>query len=144
MENIHIIYHHGDLDGEASAVVIGDHLKNSMNIGSIRTYRKNYSDDFNNHQFFCNDIADLTLWFVDLSFNNKTKDKMIDIIKNYNGNHLTINWIDHHQSSLDCGQVLYDSIQNYLKEKNKTNITIHFILDNNLSGAGLCYAYSYL
>ena len=144
MENIHIIYHHGDLDGEASAVVIGDHLKNSMNIGSIRTYRKNYSDDFNNHQFFCNDIADLTLWFVDLSFNNKTKDKMIDIIKNYNGNHLTINWIDHHQSSLDCGQVLYDSIQNYLKEKNKTNITINFILDNNLSGAGLCYAYSYL
>ena len=71
----HVIYHHDDPDGHVAAAVLAQYLLKKNPRADIRFFAKQYTDTFMDHMNLDDAVS---LYFLDLSFTNKTKDKIIE------------------------------------------------------------------
>ena len=84
-------YHHTDADGLAAGYIVKticDNLNINYDVTDFSCV--NYNSAFNDHDY----MEDI-IFVVDLSFTNKTLDKLINICKHAK----KVIWVDHHQSS---------------------------------------------
>ena len=138
----HVIYHHDDPDGHVAAAVMANYLLSENPNADIRFFAKQYTDTFMDHKVIDDAV---NLYFLDLSFTDKTKDKIIESAKSlkskesYLGNDGVIDlvWIDHHASSGTAVGNIYEEI---MKLEMKSVIT-KVMFFTELSGCALTYLF---
>lgn len=141
----HVIYHHDDPDGHVAAAVLAQYLLKKNPRADIRFFAKQYTDIFMDHVNLDDAVS---LYFLDLSFTDKTKDKIIESVKSfkskepYLGNDEVIDlvWIDHHASSGTAVGNIYEEI---MKLEMKSVIT-KVMFFTELSGCALTYLFTKL
>ena len=139
----HVIYHHDDPDGHVAAAVLAQYLLKKNPRADIRFFAKQYTDTFMDHMNLDDAVS---LYFLDLSFTDKTKDKIIESAKSlkskesYLGNDEVIDlvWIDHHASSGTAVGNIYEEIMK-LEMKNVITKVMFF---TELSGCALTYLFT--
>lgn len=139
----HVIYHHDDPDGHVAAAVLAQYLLKKNPRADIRFFAKQYTDTFMDHMSLDDAVS---LYFLDLSFTDKTKDKIIESAKSlkakesYLSNDEVIDfvWIDHHASSATAVDSIYEEI---MKLEMKSVIT-KVMFFNELSGCALTYLFT--
>lgn len=90
--------HHTDLDGSASAAIVGLNAKrNGMNIDYVAYNYKDEIPDASGYK---------EVWVVDVSFGTRTA----DIFKSWKQQGIRVGWIDHHKTAFNKeGMVLSDT-----------------------------------
>ena len=141
----HVIYHHDDPDGHVAAAVLAQYLLKKNPRADIRFFAKQYTDAFMNHMNLDDAVS---LYFLDLSFTDKTKDKIIESAKSLkskesylsNDEVIDLVWIDHHASSGTAVGNIYEEI---MKLEMKSVIT-KVMFFTELSGCALTYLFTKL
>lgn len=133
MKAYHICYH-TDEDGLASAAVIYEAIKLKFkNKPMLIFFHKiDYTDLL--EDVLSSIHKEDTLYFVDYSFSNEENKKYIKNILYNNTN--TVVWIDHHKTSLEFEDELYDDERISKSNNLQTYINIDYC------GAILCYKYA--
>ena len=139
----HVIYHHDDPDGHVAAAVLAQYLLKKNPRADIRFFAKQYTDTFMDHMNLDDAVS---LYFLDLSFTDKTKDKIIESAKSlkakesYLSNDEVIDfvWIDHHASSATATGSIYEEIMHLEMKSVITNVMFF----NELSGCALTYLFT--
>lgn len=129
-DSMYYIFHHGDMDGYASASIL---IKALLNQGiwetSIRTYPKGYNNSWKNEMYII-DPKD-KVFILDYSFSNKENQNIL--LKLYNEVTKDIYWIDHHNSS--------ETIINSYKEFKDIADKGYLLTDNSYCGTMLTYCW---
>ena len=142
----HVIYHHDDPDGHVAAAVMANYLLSENPNADIRFFAKQYTDTFMDH----NVIDDaVNLYFLDLSFTDKSKNKFIDSVKSAESHAISfldenesanVVWIDHHAST----ETAVKDVYNNLMRDDLTNVNIKIMFFTELSGCALTYIFTKL
>ena len=141
----HVIYHHDDPDGHVAAAVLAQYLLKKNPRADIRFFAKQYTDTFMDHMNLDDAVS---LYFLDLSFTDKTKDKIIESAKSLKSKEsylaeeefIDLVWIDHHASTATAVDSIYEEIM-HLEMKNVITKVMFF---TELSGCALTYLFTKL
>ena len=129
----YIIYHHDDPDGHAAAAVAAKAIRGNGGEFLVRFFAKQYTDTFLDHKDIeCAEEDDIQLIFTDLSFTEKTVQKLYDSVR-CNSNVTAVTWIDHHASSRGMQRDVYETLRHDVKT--------HVVFNDKLCGAVLTYLY---
>ena len=129
---INVIYHHDDPDGHVAAAVAAHYILKINKNSKIKFFAKQYTDEFNNHADIEDPNIDINLYFLDLSFTDKTKDKLLNAV-NMDTRVQSVLWIDHHASSKSAVEDIELGLAHIMDSK--------CIFDTTGSGCALTYYY---
>lgn len=125
-------YHHTDLDGICAAAM----LRLARPTKEITFIPTNYPVKFPKDHFDGYTEKD-TVYFLDISFSPKDKQLVADLKER----EFTTIWIDHHQSSLDLLNQIYNGEPHYNRYEGSFSNQFYMLVDATRCGATLTYDY---